>query len=138
MGNVEVELPRRATAGSAGLDLRAAIESSVTIDPGKRALVPTGLRFAIPPGVEGQVRSRSGLAWKHGVMVLNAPGTIDSDFRGEVGVVLANLGDAPFLVSPGDRIAQIVFARFETADLELVAELDDTDRGSGGYGSTGL
>lgn len=133
----QAELPRYQTPGAAGMDLHAAIEADVTIQPGARALVGTGLAFAIPKGWEGQVRPRSGLAAKHGVTVINAPGTIDSDFRGEVGVVLVNHGKEPFVVKNGERIAQMVFAEYGQATLLDVPDLDETSRGAGGYGSTG-
>lgn len=131
------ELPRYQTPGAAGMDLHAALDAPITLAPGARALVPTGLALAIPHGWEGQVRPRSGLAAKHGVTVINAPGTIDSDYRGEVGVVLVNHGQEPFVVKHGERIAQIVFAPYAQATLEEVDELDETARGAGGYGSTG-
>lgn len=134
---IDVPWPRYQTPGSAGMDLHAALEAPVTIAPRGRAKIPTGLAFAIPAGFEGQVRPRSGLAWKHGLTVLNAPGTIDSDFRGEVAVVLVNLGEEPVTIAPLDRIAQIVFARHETAVLKPVSALEETHRGAGGYGSTG-
>jgi dUTP pyrophosphatase len=119
------------------MDLHAAIAAPITLAPLARHLVPTGLAFAIPEGFEGQVRPRSGLALKHGITVLNTPGTIDSDYRGEVAVILVNLGSEPVTIAPGDRIAQMVFARHATSELDVVASLDDTDRGAGGYGSTG-
>ena len=137
VGEVEVPLPRYQTEGSAGMDLHAAIAVPIVLAPGARMLVPTGLAIAIPRGWEGQVRPRSGLAAKHGVTVINTPGTIDSDFRGPIGVVLVNLGQEPVTIAPKDRIAQIVFARHGTATLEEVSSLDDTSRGAGGYGSTG-
>ena len=139
-GSTSVPLPRYQTAHAAGMDLHAALpdpEQPVTIAPGARAMVGTGLAFAIPRGWEGQVRPRSGLAAKHGVTVINTPGTIDSDYRGEVGVVLVNHGDETFIVQNGERIAQIVFAEYGQATLVDVPELDDTSRGAGGYGSTG-
>jgi dUTP pyrophosphatase len=138
VGDVHMELPSYQTSGAAGMDLRAAIARPVQIAPGGRELIPTGLAMAIPSGYEGQVRPRSGLASKHGVTVLNAPGTIDSDYRGEVKVVLINLGEVPFEVRPGDRIAQLVIAPVEQAAVLLVDDLDETDRGAGGYGSTGV
>jgi dUTP pyrophosphatase len=137
VGNVAVPLPRYQTGGAAGMDLHAALEQPLTLPPLGRAKVPTGLAFAIPHGFEGQVRPRSGLALKQGITVLNTPGTIDSDYRGEVAVVLVNLGAEPVTIGPNDRIAQIVFAQHATAVLEGVASLDDTGRGAGGYGSTG-
>lgn len=137
VGSVEVPLPRYQTDGAAGLDLHAALEAPVTIPPLGRAKIPTGLALAIPRGFEAQVRPRSGLAAKHGVTVLNSPGTIDSDYRGEVAVVLVNLGAEPVTFASGDRIAQLVIARHATAALRVVASLDETARGAGGYGSTG-
>jgi len=130
-------LPAAASSGSAGFDLRAAVPGETVLPPGGRALIPTGLVLEIPPGWEGQVRPRSGLALRHGVGVLNSPGTIDSDYRGEVGVILVNLGEAPFPVRRGDRIAQLVFARVEPVEWEEVAALAETGRGEGGFGSTG-
>lgn len=130
-------LPERATPDAAGLDLRAALDAPLTLEPGARALVPTGLAFAIPAGWEGQVRPRSGLAVKHGVTVLNAPGTIDADYRGEVKVALVNLGDAPFVVARGERIAQLLFAPVQEVRFRPVLSLDTTARGAGGFGSTG-
>jgi dUTP pyrophosphatase len=130
-------LPRYQTEHAAGLDLEAAIDSDRTIAPGRRSLIPTGLSIALPPGFEGQVRPRSGLALKHGVTVLNAPGTIDADYRGEIGVVLVNLGDEPFVVHDGDRIAQLVVAPVSRVELIACDELESTGRGEGGYGSTG-
>ena len=133
-------LPDYASQGAAGLDLLAAIEAAapLTLSPGARALVPTGLKIALPAGFEGQVRPRSGLAVKHGVTVLNAPGTIDADYRGEVMVALVNLGDEPFIVERGMRIAQLVVAPVTRVVLTQVADLDETARGGGGFGSTGL
>jgi dUTP pyrophosphatase len=131
-------LPAYATEQSAGMDLRANIEEPITLRPMERRLVPTGLYIALPPGYEAQVRPRSGLALKHGITVLNAPGTIDADYRGEVGVLLVNLSAEPFVVNDGERIAQMVIARHETAEFEPVDELDATERGAGGYGHTGV
>jgi dUTP pyrophosphatase len=125
------------SAGAAGLDLAAAPDGPIEIAPGGRAAVPTGLAFEIPPGFEGQVRPRSGLARKLGITLPNAPGTIDSDYRGEVLVLLMNLGAEPFVVKPGDRIAQLVIAPVVTAELEEAASLDETVRGDGGFGHTG-
>jgi dUTP pyrophosphatase len=130
-------LPLMKTAGSAGLDLAAAVDDAVLIPVGGRALVPTGFAIALPEGYEGQVRPRSGLAVQHGVTVLNAPGTIDADYRGEMKVPLINLGDAPFTVTRGMRIAQLVIAPVTGVRLVEVAELDATERGEGGFGSTG-
>lgn len=131
-------LPAYATEQSAGMDLRANIEEPITLRPMERRLVPTGLYIALPSGYEAQVRPRSGLALKHGITVLNAPGTIDADYRGEVGVLLVNLSAEPFVVNDGERIAQMVIARHETAEFEQVDELDATERGAGGYGHTGV
>jgi dUTP pyrophosphatase len=130
-------LPAYATEGSAGLDLRAAISEALTLKPGERRLVPTGLAFSIPQGFEAQVRPRSGLALKHGVTMLNTPGTIDSDYRGEVGVIMANLGQEDFIVQPGDRVAQMVFAPVVHAKWKQVEDLDKTERHAGGFGHTG-
>ena len=131
-------LPAYATALSAGMDLRANIDSPITLRPMERRLIPTGLRIALPEGCEAQVRPRSGLALKHGITVLNTPGTIDADYRGEVKVLLVNFSNDDFVINIGERIAQMVIARYEKADLEQVAELDDTERGDGGYGHTGV
>jgi dUTP pyrophosphatase len=130
-------LPAYATEGAAGMDLLAAVMSPVVIPPGGRMLVPTGLRIAIPPGYELQVRPRSGLALKNGIVLPNSPGTIDEDYRGEVGVIVLNAGDAPFTVERGMRIAQAVIAPVVRAAWREVAELPETARGSGGFGSTG-
>ena len=132
-------LPAYETAGSAGMDLRAAVAEAepLTLVPGARALVPTGLKIALDAGFEAQVRPRSGLALKHGITCLNAPGTIDSDYRGEVGVILINHGAAPFVIKRGERIAQMVIARHEQAAMVEVESLDQTARGAGGFGSTG-
>ncbi len=132
-----LDLPTRASAGSAGYDLRAAVAESLMLSPGDRALVPTGLAIELPADYEGQVRPRSGLALEHGVTVLNSPGTIDSDYRGEIRVILANLGSEPFEINPGMRIAQLVVAPVCVVDWQLENELGDTERGSGGFGSTG-
>jgi len=131
--------PRRQTPGSAGADLVAALApgETLTLAPGARALVPCGFAMALPAGYEAQVRPRSGLALRHGVTVLNAPGTIDADYRGEVQVILVNLGEAPFVVARGERIAQLVVAPVSAARFSLTEALDDTDRGAGGFGSTG-
>jgi|TARA_B100000809_G_scaffold263931_1_gene318412 dUTP pyrophosphatase len=131
------ELPAYETAASAGLDLRAHLDTAITLAPGARALVPTGLRLEIPAGYEGQVRPRSGLALKQGLTVLNAPGTIDADYRGDVGVILVNLSDEEQSIEHGDRIAQLLFAPVTQARWEEVGELDESDRGTGGFGSTG-
>ncbi len=131
-------LPAYATPQSAGMDLRANIEEPITKKPLQRRLIPTGLHIALPEGYEAQVRPRSGLALKHGITVLNTPGTIDADYRGEIGIVLVNLSDEEFTVNPGERIAQMIIARYEQAALQVVTELDDTERGAGGYGHTGV
>ena len=136
-GNADLPLPARMTDGSAGLDLRACVAAPLSLPPGGRALVPTGFRVAIPPGFEGQVRPRSGLAVRHGVTLLNTPGTVDADYRGEVQVVLVNFGAEPFTVARGDRIAQLVVAPVATPEAEEVAELSGTARGEGGFGHTG-
>lgn len=132
------QLPAYATPQSAGMDLRANIEDPITLRPLERRIVPTGLYIALPEGYEAQVRPRSGLALKHGITVLNSPGTIDSDYRGEIGVLLINLSDTPFVINAGERIAQMVVVRHEQAELIEVEELDDTERGAGGYGHTGV
>ena len=138
LGPVDVPLPAYQTEHAAGLDLSAAISEAKWIEPGARALVPTGLAFAIPAGFEGQVRPRSGLALKHGISIVNTPGTIDADYRGMVQVLLINQGQEPYLVEPLSRIAQLVICPVVQAELELVSELDATTRGAGGYGSTGV
>ncbi len=132
----DATLPAYMTEAAAGADLVAALDEELTLAPGARALVPTGLTLAIPPGYEGQVRPRSGLALRSGVTVLNAPGTIDADYRGQVAVILANMGEAPYVVRRGDRIAQLVIAPVVRAAFELVDDLDETER-PGGFGSTG-
>lgn len=132
-----LELPRYETAQAAGCDLRAAVHEDLVLAPGARALVPTGLGIALPPGHEAQVRPRSGLAVKHGLTVLNAPGTIDADYRGEIQVPLINLGQEPFVVRRGERIAQLVVAPVEQVTWHEVEALDDTERGAAGFGSTG-
>ena len=138
LGPVDVPLPKYQTAASAGLDLCAAVSETKVIASGTRMLIPTGLAFAIPDGFEGQVRPRSGLALKHGISIVNTPGTIDSDYRGMVQVVLINHGQEPFVVEPLARIAQLVICPIVQAELELVESLDTTSRGAGGYGSTGV
>ena len=130
-------LPEFATVDSAGMDLRAHLEAPVTLQPGERRLIPTGLHIALPQGLEAQVRPRSGLAYKHGITVLNSPGTIDADYRGDVGVILINHGQEVFEVAPGDRIAQLVVARYERFDWTPVESLDETSRGAGGFGHSG-
>jgi dUTP pyrophosphatase len=137
VGPVVVPLPRYQTDGAAGMDLHAALTEPVVVPPLGRVRIATGLVFAIPPSFEGQVRPRSGLAWRTGLTVLNAPGTIDSDYRGEVQVLVVNLSDAPVTVMPLERVAQLVFAPVARAELVVVAELGATPRGAGGLGSTG-
>lgn len=129
--------PSYATVNSAGMDLKANIETPVTLGPLERAMVPTGLYMALPDGTEAQVRPRSGLAAKYGISVLNAPGTIDADYRGEIKVILVNLSNEPFVINPGERIAQMVVARYEKVEWEETDSLDETERGEGGFGSTG-
>lgn len=131
-------LPEYATSQSAGLDLRANIESPITLKPLERRLIPTGLRIALPEGYEAQVRPRSGLALKHGITVLNTPGTIDADYRGELMVLLVNLSSEDFVINEGERIAQMIIAKYETVTWEPVEVLDETERGEGGYGHTGV
>ena len=131
-------LPEYATPQSAGVDLRANIDEPVDLKPLSRALIPTGLHIALPEGYEAQIRPRSGLAIKKGITCLNTPGTIDADYRGDVGVILINLSSETFIVNPGERIAQMVINKFEQAEFELVEELDETERGEGGFGHTGI
>ena len=138
--NTPHDLPSYGTPDSAGMDLRAKLDKAITLQPGQRALVPTGLHMAIPAGYEAQVRPRSGLAYKHGVTVLNSPGTIDADYRGDVGVILINHGQAPFVVEDGERIAQLVIARYERVTWQVhdaLSDLPETERGEGGFGHTG-
>jgi dUTP pyrophosphatase len=132
------QLPAYATPQSAGMDLRANLDAPITLHPMERRLIPTGLHIALPEGYEAQVRPRSGLALKHGLTVLNTPGTIDADYRGEIGVVLINLSTEDFVVNDGERIAQMVIARHEQGDFVVVEQLDETERGEGGYGHTGV
>ena len=131
-------LPEYATPQSAGVDLRANIDEPVELKPLSRALIPTGLYIALPEGYEAQIRPRSGLAIKKGITCLNTPGTIDADYRGEIGVILINLSAETFIVNPGERIAQMIINKFEQAEFELVEELDETERGEGGFGHTGV
>jgi dUTP pyrophosphatase len=137
-GEVQVPRPTYQSTGAVGLDLSAAIAERVVLKPGERRLIPTGWAVAIPEGYEGQVRPRSGLAWRHGVTVLNSPGTIDPDYRGELKVLLINHGEEPFTVERGDRIAQLVVCPVARAELAEVEVLNPTPRGAGGYGSTGV
>lgn len=134
----ELPLPEYETSGSAGMDLRAANKEPVTIEPGKRALIPTGLRMALPQGYEAQIRPRSGLAYKHGITMLNTPGTIDSDYRGEIKVLAVNLGEESFDIHYGERIAQMVIAPVQQVEITETGMLPDTARGEGGFGSTGV
>lgn len=131
-------LPEYATPQSAGMDLRANIEEPIALKPLERRLIPTGLKIALPVGYEAQIRPRSGLALKHGLTVLNSPGTVDADYRGEVMVLLINLSQEQFLINPGERIAQMVVAKHEQVNFTLVESLDETERGAGGYGHTGV
>ena len=136
-GFEDLPFPAYQTKGAAGLDLLAAVDEPVVIQPGEVTLIPTGIRVSVPPGFEAQVRPRSGLALKHGIGILNAPGTIDSDYRGVVGVILFNFGKEAFTIRRGDRIAQMVFARVEKVSLRICDRLDESQRDSGGFGSTG-
>ncbi len=138
INNSQHELPQYATPQSAGLDLRANLEESITLKPLERRLIPTGLHIALPDGYEAQVRPRSGLAYKKGVTVLNAPGTIDADYRGDIGVILINMSNENFVVENGERVSQLVIAKYDQAEWNLVAELSETNRGEGGFGSTGV
>ena len=131
------QLPQYATAGSAGMDLRAVIDKPIVLKPLERKLIPTGLKIALPVGYEAQIRPRSGLAIKYGVTVLNSPGTIDADYRGEICVILVNLSNVDFVVNPSERIAQMVVAKHEQVDFQIVETLDETERGDGGFGHTG-
>ena len=140
VANTPHDLPSYGTPDSAGMYLRAKLDKAITLQPGQRALVPTGLHMALPAGYEAQVRPRSGLAYKHGVTVLNSPGTIDADYRGDVGVILINHGQAPFVVEDGERIAQLVIARYERVTWQVhdaLSDLPETERGEGGFGHTG-
>ncbi len=131
------EMPKYATTGAAGMDIRASLKENILLKPMERKLIPTGIYLEIPEGYEAQVRPRSGLALKSGITVLNAPGTIDADYRGEVGVILINLSDQEFTIENGERIAQLVFAKVENVQFRIVETLSDTDRGGGGFGHTG-
>jgi dUTP pyrophosphatase len=136
--NTDLPLPSYETAHAAGMDVRAAVDTDLTIEPGKWGLVPTGLKVAVPAGYEMQVRPRSGLAFKKGITVLNAPGTIDADYRGELKILLVNFGNEPFVIQRGDRIAQLIIAAVQQFSVREVAKLDDTTRAEGGFGSTGV
>ncbi|MEN8786389.1 MAG: dUTP diphosphatase [Flavobacteriales bacterium] len=138
INNSNHELPQYATSQSAGLDLRANLTESITLKPLERRLIPTGLHIALPEGYEAQVRPRSGLAYKKGVTVLNAPGTIDADYRGDIGVILINMSNEDFVVENGERVAQLVIAKYDQAKWIQVTELSETNRGEGGFGSTGV
>jgi len=138
INNSAYYLPEYATEKSAGMDLKANIVEPLTLGPLERAMIPTGLSIALPDGTEAQIRPRSGLAAKYGISVLNAPGTIDADYRGEIKVILVNLSNDPFTINPGERIAQMVIARYERVEWEAVESLDETQRGAGGFGSTGI
>lgn len=138
INNSQHELPQYATPQSAGLDLRANLTESIILKPLERKLIPTGLHIALPDGYEAQVRPRSGLAYKKGVTVLNAPGTIDADYRGDIGVILINMSNEEFVVENGERIAQLVIAQYDQAEWISVSELSETNRGEGGFGSTGV
>lgn len=134
----DLPLPSYESEYAAGMDIRAALEEPLTLDPGKRVLIPTGFQMALPEGYEAQVRPRSGLAWRHGITMLNTPGTIDADYRGEVKVLAVNLGEEPFTIEHGDRIAQMVVAPVLQCRVREAAELPETGRGEGGFGSTGI
>lgn len=136
-GTEDIPLPQYETDHAAGMDVRAAVTEPVTLQPGERTLVPTGLRIALPAGFEAQIRPRSGLAIKHGLSLLNSPGTIDADYRGEIRIIIANLGQKPYTIERGDRIAQMIIAPVTRAEWDVVSELQDTARGEGGFGSTG-
>lgn len=138
INNSKHELPAYATNGSAGMDLRANIEEPIILQPMQRVLVPTGIKIALPIGYEVQVRPRSGMALKHGITCANTPGTVDADYRGDVGVILINLSDKPFTINDGDRIAQMVVNKYERIEWEPVTELSETKRGEGGFGHTGI
>ncbi len=136
-GAEDIPLPSYETQHAAGMDVRAAVSEPLTLEPGKRALVPTGLRIALPEGYEAQIRPRSGLAIKHGVILPNSPGTIDADYRGEIRIIIANLGEEPFVINRGDRIAQMIIAPVTKVEWQIVQSLSETQRGAGGFGHTG-
>jgi len=137
-GGKDIPLPSYETEGSSGMDLRAAVQERVTLNPGEIRLIPTGIAVAVPPGYEAQIRPRSGLALKHGIGMVNSPGTIDSDYRGEIGLVMINWGKEPFTISRGDRIAQMLITRVYRAEIREVDDLDCTSRGEGGFGHSGI
>ncbi|SEF46054.1 dUTP pyrophosphatase [Caloramator fervidus] len=134
----DLPLPRYMTQGSAGIDLYANVSEEVTLNPNEIKLIPTGIAISLPKGYEAQIRPRSGLALKHGISLVNTPGTIDSDYRGEIGVIMINFGNKPFIIKRGDRIAQMIINKVEIPEIIEVEELDNTERGEGGFGSTGL
>ena len=138
INNSSNQLPAYETSGSAGMDLRASLSEPVVLQPLQRALIPTGIHIALPDGYECQIRPRSGLAAKHGITVLNSPGTIDADYRGEIKVILINLSNEPFTINPGERVCQMIVSRYSRVDWVQVDELDDTTRGIGGFGHTGV
>ena len=136
--NSDLPLPGYETAGSSGMDIRASVKEPVLIEPGEIRLIPTGLAVSIPPGYEGQIRPRSGLALKHGIGMVNSPGTIDSDYRGEIGIIVINWGKKPFKIGRGDRIAQMIISKVYAAEIMEVHDLDSTTRGEGGFGHSGV
>jgi len=136
-GNEDIPLPSKMSVGASGYDLHAAVTEPITIAPGSRALVPTGIAIAMPPGLEAQIRPRSGLAAKYGITCLNSPGTVDADYRGEIKVILINLGEEPFVIQRNERIAQMVFQQVPEVSFHEVVELSETERGAGGFGHTG-
>jgi len=136
-GNEDLSLPRYMTSKSAGLDIFAAVKKPLTIQPGERVMIPTGLKISLPEGFEAEIRPRSGLAYKNGITLINTPGTIDSDYRGEVILLMVNFGKEPFVINRGDRVAQMIINEVCRVEWEISRELDDTDRGSGGFGHTG-
>lgn len=138
VNNSKNELPKYATSQSAGMDLRANLEESIVLNPMERKLIPTGLHISLPNGFEAQIRPRSGLALKKGITCLNTPGTIDADYRGDIGVILINLSNAPVIIENGERIAQMVISKYEQVEWEQVEVLDETERGEGGFGHTGI
>lgn len=138
INNSKNAIPVPATAGAAGMDLRAMIDNPITLKPGKRVLIPTGLQIALPEGYEMQIRPRSGLALKHGISIVNSPGTIDSDYRGDIGIILINLGEEDFVINPGERIAQAVVKEYVRVEWDEVDSLDTTERADKGYNSTGV
>lgn len=136
--NADLPLPAYESEGSSGMDIRAHVKAPVLVKPGEIKFLPTGLAISVPPGYEAQIRPRSGLALHHGIGMVNSPGTIDSDYRGEIGIILINWGEEPFLIKRGDRIAQMIISKVYRADLVIVDDLDETSRGPGGFGHTGI